>query len=517
MGKTDLLELGVGATEYANAMVAYWDKNLICRFANKAYVTWFGIKPEDMINVMHIREVLGPMYDENLPRINAALRGEEQNFERTIVLPNGESKKARANYYPDIADGEVRGFFVHVADISPLITDSEIIETAVTNGSYYSATTEKILNDVTETLKDHILSHFPGIPHLAKKHFISESKLKRDFKQKYNTTIFNYYRGLQMELAHQYISEKKYNKSQMAVLLNFSNPSNFSACYQKYQQETLAKQLIEKIKREEEHADRYKIFVEQAPIAIAMVDINVRFLAASQKWVSDYNLYEKEFIGKCLYEIFPGSEIIYSDMFSACLKGDINKCDEGFIDTLDGRPAWMRWDIRPWHNDSGQIGGLSIFTEDITSQKLKEDEMVELSAILHKTYNIARVGLWQRNFKTSTSIWSKSLKDILEVPKDSEPPSFKKGLEFYKEGPDRERAEKMVTNAVENGADFDFEAEMITAKGKLITARVIGYPEFVNGECFKISGILQEVTDKALNNREHYIDQNIGLNLAAKR
>ncbi|MDP9080726.1 MAG: PAS domain-containing protein [Bacteroidota bacterium] len=504
MEKKDLLELGVGATENANAMVAYWDENLICRFANKAYVTWFGIKPEDMINVMHIRQVLGPMYDENLPRIKAALRGEEQNFERTIILPNGQSKKARANYYPDIANGKVKGFFVHVADITPITIGNDINGTAANGGSYYFAATEKVLKDVTETLKDHILSQFPGIPYLSKKHFISESKLKRDFKQKYDTTIFNYYRDLQMELAHQYITEKKYNKSQMAVLLNFSNPSNFSACYQKYLQENLAKHLMEKIKKE--HADRYKIFIEQTPIAIAMVDTNLCFLAASKKWVSDYDLHDKVFIGECLYDVFPGSEIIYSDMLSACLKGDINKCDEGFIDTLDGRPAWMRWDIRPWYNDDGEIGGLSIFTEDITAQKLKEDEIVELSTILYKTYDIYRVGVWQRNFKTNTRIWSKSIREILEVPKDSEPPSLEMSLNFYKEGPGRELAQKLITNAVKNGTHFDFETEMITAKGKVIKARVIGYPEFVDGECFKISGILQELTNKAPDFGQHDIN-----------
>jgi len=493
--KRKLYELGLDATEHVNALVAYWDKNLICRFANNAYITWFGVKPEEMINVMHIRQVLGPMYEKNLAHIKAALNGEVQNFERTIILPNGQSKRARATYYPDFVDGKVEGFYVHAADISPLAIESRE-EAAAEDENNYLFLVEKVLLDVEKTLRSHVLKEFPGIPHLAKKHFISESKLKRDFKQKYNLTIFNYYRYLQMELAHEYLTEKKYNKSQVAMMFNFSNPSNFSACYQRYLKENTEKKVIEKT--EKEHEDRYKTFIEQAPIAIAMFNSELHFIAASQKWIRDYNLQGKVFIGKYLYDIFEGAQIRYGDMLSACLKGDINKCDEAFVDTLDGRPAWMRWDIRPWYKDDNEIGGLSILTEDITAQKLKEAEIKQLTVVLHNTNEITRIGAWQRNLKTNTGIWSKILKEILEVPNDFVP-DLATTFMFYKEGSSRELAEKTINEAVKNENPFDFEAEAITAKGNLIKVRVIGYPEFVNGECEKISGIFQDITNRAVN------------------
>jgi PAS domain S-box-containing protein len=492
--KRKLYELGLNATEHANALVAYWDKNLICRFANNAYITWFRMKPDDMINAMHIRQVLGPMYKKNLSRIKAVLNGEEQNFERTILLTNGQSKSARATYYPDFVNGKVEGFYVHVADISPLITENYSKTLVADDENSYLFAVEKVLLDVEKTLKSHLLKEFPGIPYLAKKHSISESKLKRDFKQKYNATIFNYYRYLQMELAHEYLTEKKYNKSQVALMFNFSNPSNFSVCYQKYLKESVGNRLIEKTEQE----DRYKTFIEQAPIAIAMFDSDLHFIAASQKWTNDYNLQGKAFIGKSLYAVFESAKIRYGDTLSACLKGDINKGDGAFVDTLDGRPAWMRWDIRPWYKNDNEIGGLSILTEDITTQKLKEAEIKQLSAVFNITNEITRIGAWQRNLKTNTAIWSKVLKEILEVPADFVP-ELEATFEFYKEGPSRDLAEKTIKAAMKNELPFDFEAEAITAKGNLIRVRVIGYPEFVNGECEKISGIFQDLTNMANN------------------
>jgi len=228
-----LFELGFEVTEHTVAMLAYWDKNLICRFANNAYFEWFGVHPGDMINKMHIRAILGSFYEKNLVQIDEALNGKVQVFERPISTPSGKTKIARATYIPDFKNGEVKGFYVQVVDVTPLSPDE--VPYAVGHKHFFS--NERLPGDVVQTLRSCILTGFPGIANLSKKHFISESKLKRDFKEKYHTTIFSFYRNLQMELADKYIREKRCNKNQMAVMLNFSNPSNFSVCYRNYLKE----------------------------------------------------------------------------------------------------------------------------------------------------------------------------------------------------------------------------------------------------------------------------------------
>ncbi len=102
------------------SMLAYWDSELRCRFANRAYEVWFGIAPE-ALQGKHISELLGPLYPLNLPYIQAALRGESQTFEREIPDPQGgPSRHSLAHYLPDVADGVVLGFFVLVTDISQM-------------------------------------------------------------------------------------------------------------------------------------------------------------------------------------------------------------------------------------------------------------------------------------------------------------------------------------------------------------------------------------------------------------
>lgn len=142
--------LGIRVTDHISAMLAYWDKDTVCRFANSAYVEWFGKKKEDMIDKMTIKELLGPLYEKNLPYITAALKGESQTFEREIPLPTGGTRQSLANYYPDIVKGEVLGFFVHVADVTPLkILENELI-----------ASTEKINEQNKQLLNfSNIVSH----------------------------------------------------------------------------------------------------------------------------------------------------------------------------------------------------------------------------------------------------------------------------------------------------------------------------------------------------------------------
>lgn len=103
-----------------SAMLAYWDKDQICRFANHAYLDWFGVRSEDMIDKMTLKKLLGPLYVKNLPFIEKAYQGKIQVFEREIPTPEGIVRHSIATYTPDMVNDEVRGIIVHVADVTYL-------------------------------------------------------------------------------------------------------------------------------------------------------------------------------------------------------------------------------------------------------------------------------------------------------------------------------------------------------------------------------------------------------------
>lgn len=112
------------------AMIAYWDAEEKCVFSNEAYREWFGKSPDEMVG-MSLKELLGPLYELNLPFILGALKGEKQVFERQIRLPSGGVRESIAAYTPDVREGVVRGFSVLVTDVTMIRKRETALERAV--------------------------------------------------------------------------------------------------------------------------------------------------------------------------------------------------------------------------------------------------------------------------------------------------------------------------------------------------------------------------------------------------
>jgi PAS domain S-box-containing protein len=106
--------------DHVPSMLAYWDRDLNCRFANRAYEHWFGVNPDSLIGTS-IRDLLGPeLFALNEPYIRGALRGEVQEFERVVPGPGGVKRHSLARYLPDVVNGEVVGFMAEVTEVTRL-------------------------------------------------------------------------------------------------------------------------------------------------------------------------------------------------------------------------------------------------------------------------------------------------------------------------------------------------------------------------------------------------------------
>jgi PAS domain S-box-containing protein len=120
---------------------------------------------------------------------------------------------------------------------------------------------------------------------------------------------------------------------------------------------------------------RLRVLVEHAPAAIAMLDADMKYLLVSQRWLTDYHLNESSVIGRSHYEIFPDVPERWREIYQRCLKGAVESSESDPFPRTDGSLDWVRWEIHPWRNNHGDIGGIFIFSEVITERKLAEETL----------------------------------------------------------------------------------------------------------------------------------------------
>lgn len=157
---------------------------------------------------------------------------------------------------------------------------------------------------------------------------------------------------------------------------------------------------------------RNKLFIEQTPTAIAMLDQQMNYLAASKKYQEDYKLTNKNIIGVSHYELFPRTSEEWKQHHQDCLKGIPTKREEEKFFRKDGSIQWISWELKPWHNDNGTVGGVMIYTENITDRKKTEEQLRISEAAFRGNFENAAIGM---AFIDKNGKWIKVNSRICEI------------------------------------------------------------------------------------------------------
>lgn len=123
--------------------------------------------------------------------------------------------------------------------------------------------------------------------------------------------------------------------------------------------------------------DLLRHFVDFVSAQVALLDRDLRYIRVSRRFLTDFGLGDANLVGRSHYEVFPEITDDWKDVHRRALAGETIAREEDPFERADGTTQWLRWEVRPWFRIDGEVGGISIFSEDITERKRAEADREE--------------------------------------------------------------------------------------------------------------------------------------------
>lgn len=133
----------------------------------------------------------------------------------------------------------------------------------------------------------------------------------------------------------------------------------------------------------------------QAPLGIAIFDRDMRYVAASRRYLTDQGLPgDTPIIGRLHYEVFPEVPQKWRDLHLQALTHGVELSHEAdpYV-RADGAMEWIRWSVAPWRDADGRIGGLILYTEIVTPQVQSRQSIEAAEARYRAVFDHAPMGI----------------------------------------------------------------------------------------------------------------------------
>jgi PAS domain S-box-containing protein len=243
--------------------------------------------------------------------------------------------------------------------------------------------------------------------------------------------------------------------------------------------------------------ERLRQISDSIPALIAYWDHEGICRFANRAHFDRLGLHPEQLVGKSLEEVF-GNGAVGKHRYesrrariAAALRGERQQFDQTDIDA-DGSVRHSQSEFLP-HWVGGKVMGFYAFIVDITPRKNAESRLAQQEARLSTTSRMGEIGGWEIEPGAAGPIWSDMVYRIHDLPV-GEMPALESALDFYPPGA-REIVVGALSAAFQQGKPFDIVVPFITATGRHRWVRSIGEPQIVNGQCARVVGAFQDVTE----------------------
>ena len=141
--------------------------------------------------------------------------------------------------------------------------------------------------------------------------------------------------------------------------------------------------------------------------------------------------------------------------------------------------------FKPLTNDDGIHTHWVAIVKDVTENKQIKD-------VWRKASSLTGMGSWSYDLQKQQIYWSETAKLIYQVEPTFEP-TLANTAHFFKVNKTNQQILEQIGNAFTTARPFDIEIEILTAKNNKKWLRIIGEPEFVKGQCKRITGSFLDI------------------------
>src|SRR5918999_300701 len=224
------------------------------------------------------------------------------------------------------------------------------------------------------------------------------------------------------------------------------------------------KEAQEALKESEE---RFRTAFEDAPIGVALVDLDGRRFRVNRALCEMLGYSEEELLSKDYKEhVHPDDHEISTEHLRRTLeKGEGSYTLERRYIHADGHTVWNLTNVSLIQDSQGNPSHLVCLHQDITERKEAEEKLRKSEARLAEAQRIARLGNWEWDVKTGEGSWSDETCRIYGFePKEFEP-ALDKLMEMVHPD-DRELVRKNIDAALYEGESYDFEHRIVRTDGE---------------------------------------------------
>ena len=242
--------------------------------------------------------------------------------------------------------------------------------------------------------------------------------------------------------------------------------------------------------------ERLQFFIDHAPGAMAMLDREMRYIAVNRDWQVHHAPDGRSVLGRCHYDVYPDMKAEWRAAHQRGLAGQPTKVEQERVALPDGSAIWLRWEVQPWYEAPGTVGGVVLFVEDITarvqSEKAAQIARQNLADLIGTIDGI----VWEADAATFRFTFvSAQAERLLGYPVSAwiDDPGF---WAAHIHPVDREASVRYCVECTAEGRDHQFDYRMLAADGRVVWLQDRVTVHVVDGRPMTLRGVMVDITER---------------------